>query len=234
MWGTPGATMSRFHLIAISFSLSACGAFGHGTQIGFEDSFVCEVISSETVADLDTIAAGFDRSPRDVIDGLTGSFSGPQLDELEEPTADLAWLTVADTGGPVIAEQYQAVSGQDGGDDLSHLCAPVYFFDLDVVLTADGLPTFASTLSAASSEGSSRAGSYDEAAFDDALPDPVTFDPTQFDLVQPRAVLSGGDGVWWAYVSWEASNPDEAEPDGDLTIHSESLMMAALESARRR
>ena len=57
----------------------------------------------------------------------------------------------------------------------------------------------------------------------------LTFDPDDFERVEHWVVLSGGDGEWWATVTWEASNPSEAAPDGDLTIVSETLLLAALE-----
>ena len=231
-------TRTLLHIVGTSFFVTLGGCAERpdrlGTQIGFEEELRCELVSSETLTDLLAIPDGLARSPRDVIDGLAGAFRGPQLEEEEEsgdqplePSDGQAWLTVVDPGGPVTLEHFEGVSHTDGGD-VSHLCPPTYTFDLEVILAADGLPTFQSTLSVVHSD-EAWAESHDETSFDAELPAPATFDPDDFDRVESYVRLSSFEGDWWAYVGWEASNPDEAAPDGDLTITAETLLMAALE-----
>ena len=81
-------TRTLLHIVGTSFFVTLGGCAERpdrlGTQIGFEEELRCELVSSETLTDLLAIPDGLARSPRDVIDGLAGAFSGPQLEEEEE------------------------------------------------------------------------------------------------------------------------------------------------------
>ena len=211
--------------------LAGCSSERPGTQIGVEDSLMCEVLSTEVLTDLDAVPDGFSASPQDLLDGVLGAFSGDQLDEEEQPNGATARVTVSDPGEAVNLVRYEVVAETDGGntDDLSHLCPPVLLVDLSFTLEAEGLPDFAALLETRiSAEGESWAESEEEGHFASALPAPTTFDPDDFDTVYPRTVFSGAGGAWWTYVSWLAYNTSEVESDGDVPTTDELLLMASL------
>jgi len=220
--------------LILTLVATACseGAERPGTQIGVEEELFCTLLSSETVTDLDEIADGFALSPRDVIDSLTGTYLGQQLNDYEEPTADAASLTVGDPASPVTVEHYEATDDMDGGD-VAHLCPSQYTFELEVALHADGFPAFEGTIGASYTDddgGATWARSSDESLFDAELPSPVTFDPDDWDLVEPVVLLSGnGLGDWYTSLSWNAYNPDEVVEGQDYTIENELLFHAMLE-----
>ena len=222
----------RLAPLPLLLMLSGCApADSPGTQVGVEDSFTCETISSVDVQDLTAIPEGFTLSPRAAIDAAVGTFAGPPLDENEQATAGSVQLTVTDVGGTVVLERYQPVFlADDPGDGELNpaLCPPRLFSDLSYTLAADGLPVFAATLETTFTD-QAWAETSDSTAFDAALPAPTAFDPSSFEEVESRVVLSGGlQSTWWAYIDWRAWNPSEAAPDGDVAITNESLLMAEL------
>jgi hypothetical protein len=222
--------------LILTLIATACGESAErpGTQIGFEDALSCTLISSETLTDLEEIPDGLNLSPREVIDNITGSYVGQQLNDYEEPTADAASATVSDPAAVVTVLHYEGFSDMDGGD-VAHLCPSRYAFELEVALHADGFPSFEGTIGANYSDGgdgdpSSWARSSDESLFDDELPSPVTFDPDDWGLVEPVVLLSGnGLGGLYTTLSWNAYNPDEVVEGQDYTREGELLFHALLE-----
>ena len=134
--------------LALGLGLVAgCSSELPGTQIGVEDGFACEVVSTELLTDLEAVPDGFSASPQDLLDGVLGAFSGDQLDEDEQPDGTTARVTVSDPGDDLSLVRYEvAEDSDDGGNDLSHLCPPVLLVDLSFTLEAEGLPDFAAVL----------------------------------------------------------------------------------------
>ena len=222
-------------LLTAPLLLTACGIGQRtGTQVGTEDALRCVELSSEVPSDLEAVPDGFDGSPRALIDAQLGAFTGPQLDDQEQPTSDSASLLVEDPESDVLLLRYEAeVDGGfgDATDDVGAYCPPALIVDLTFTMQADGIPDFSEVLSTRiGPEGETWAQVQDSTGFATALPEPNTFDPSDFDEVYTDVVLSGGYGTWWSYVGWQAYKQAEVESDGDVPITSELLLMAKLSS----
>lgn len=225
-------TRTRLTLLASLVLTAGCAQEHPGTQIGSEDELRCELISSDLVTDLTLTPDGFTTSPRDLIDSLVGDFSGPPLDDQEQPTAGTVELAVTDPGGDVTVERFEAaVDDGDGvtADSLADACPPRYVTTLGFHLESDDLPTFDAVLPVQGNDGLGGA-STDPAQFDAALPPPTTFALADFPESQQEVDFGGGSGAWWVYVGWEAWDPADAAADGDLPITSELLLMARLDA----
>ena len=205
--------------------LSGCQGPWRGTQIGVENMLLCQEVSSEVLTDLDAVPEGFSQSPREVIDALSGSFSGVRLEEEELPTEDEVSLSVADGGGSVTLIRYEPSDDEVAAEH----CPPVYNADLDFSLTSDTLPALQVSLTARLTADGEGYAQVSNPTFDESLPEPTTFDPDDFDVVDSEVSFSGSAGSWWAYVSWVAMNPDESEPDADYPQTTELLLMAMME-----
>ena len=200
-----------------------------GTQVGTEESLFCTLTSSETIYNLNEIPDGLIRSPREVIDSLTGTFFGPQLDENEAPTSDTVTLTVSDPDSIVTVSYYG--SGEEDVDYTTDPCPPHYTFELHFTMDADGFPSFDGTLEASytdDSDGNTWAESFDESLFNAELPAPVTFNPDDWDTVEPHLVFSGAYGYgWYTTLTWLAT-PDVPEGATSSAGEAEILFLAAL------
>lgn len=219
-------------LLAAPLLLTACGISQRaGTQIGVEEEFRCMEVSSTVLTDLDAIPEGFDSAPNALVAAQIGSFSGPQLDAQEQPTAQGASLQVAQVPGEVVLLRYAADSDDAGlsTDEMAPHCPPALVMDLSFSLQAEGLPDYSEILSTRiGPEGEAWAQVQDSSGFAEALPAPSAFNPEDFDVVYTDLVLSGGYGDWWGYVSWEAYNSAEMASDGDVPITNELLVMARM------
>jgi hypothetical protein len=216
----------------LSLGMTACTVDNvfPGTQIGTEDSLTCTLVLSETLGSLDEIPEGLIRSPRDVIDSLTGTYVGPQMDDNETPTSETVTLAVNDPSSIVTVHFYE------GGDaDVEYAtdpCPPHYTFELQFTMDADGIPSFDGTIEASyrdDSDGNTWAESFDESLFTAALPAPVTFNPTDYTDVEPQLVFSGSEYGWAVYLSWQAYNADEVVEGQDHSVENEQLFWASLE-----
>lgn len=218
----------------MSLFLSSLALTGCGTSIGIEDALHCTEVSAEPVADRDAVLDDFGASPQALLDAVLGDFSGSQLEhENQGDRADRAdgeaWLTVTDPGDPVTLILYEA-NVEDTSVYAEEPCSPRLDVGLSVVLVADGLPTFSATVTGVVAvDGGVSLSSTDTSAFDEPLPEPVAYDPADYELVEGRVKLWGAGDTWWANVGWEASNPSEAEPDGDHTIEPDTLLYSELE-----
>ena len=215
-----------------SLGMTACAVdkIFLGTQIGTEDSLTCTLESSETLNNLDAVPDGLIRSPRDVIDSLTGIYVGPQMDDTETPTSDAVTLTVNDPSSIVTVQFYE------GGDaDVEYAtdpCPPHYTFELQFTMDADGFPSFDGTIEASYTDdidGNTWTESFDESLFTADLPAPVTFNSADYSDVEPQLVFSGNEYGWDVYLSWQAYNSDEVVEGQDHSVESEQLFWASLE-----
>jgi hypothetical protein len=223
-------------LLTAPLLLTACGITQRsGTQIGVEDALRCVQVSSEVLSDLESVPEGFDGAPSALIAAQVGLFSGPLLDDQEQPTDQVASLSVTQPQGDVVLRRYEAETDADTGmgtDDVAAYCPPALFVELSFSLQAEGIPDYSETLSTRiGPEGEAWAQVQDSAGFAEALPAPTTFDPDDFDVVYTDVVLSGGNGDWWGYVSWEAYKQSEMAEDGDVPITNELLVMARMVGA---
>ncbi len=204
--------------------LTACG-----TQIGTEDALECLLVSSETLADLDAVPDGFERSPRETVDALLGDFAGFQLGEEEDEVLETtASLGVADTGGDVLLERYEPSTDPEL---LAEHCPPRLVADLAFTLEAEGLPTWTASVATTFYEDRALVETEGEDGFDGEVPQPTLFDPADYDEVVLSIRLSAGPSTWSPTVRWEAWNLADVAPDGDVAKETEKLLWAELESA---
>jgi hypothetical protein len=210
---------------------TACGGgVFPGTQIGSEGSLFCTLATSETPGDLDELPDGLSRSPREVIDILTGVFAGQQLGENEQPSGGAVSLSVTDPGSTLAIEYYEPSETADYAVDP---CPPQYRFELGYTLVADGFPSFEGaleTLYSDGADGDTLASSSDESLFDGEMPPPTGFQPEDWGQVEPELWLSACPGCgWYASLSWTAYNPGEVVEGEDHYVEHELLFHASLE-----
>ena len=217
--------------------LFACGPTQSrdGTQIGFEEDLECELVSTQTVTDLSSVPPDFTVSPQAILDDYVGEFHAIELGTatledipVQDSTSE-ATLVVSLEADSVTLEHYAPVENPYETETFE--CASLYAFELGFTLVVADLPTFDAPLRAVYNEQSDwlMAESTDLSAFDGELPEPTTFAPGDFERVEARLRLDGQQQGWWMVLSWEASNPSEAAPDGDLTIFRENIVVASLE-----
>ena len=145
---------------------------------------------------------------------------------MEDVTSE-ATLVVSLEAASVTLEHYDPVQSPYETEPFE--CASTYVFELGFTLVSAGLPTFDAPLRAVYLKDRISAESTDLGAFDGELPEPTTFAPEDFEKVEARIRLDGRQQGWWLDLAWEASNPSEAAPDGDLTIVRENIVVASLE-----
>lgn len=224
--GHQGMNMQRTPIFAapLLLGLMACKQGWNGTQIGVGHMLYCEEVSSELLSDLEAIPEGLSLSPLDAIEGLSGTFSGPQgLEEGESAGEDASLITSA-ASQEVRLIRYEP---SDAEVDPIH-CPPNYEVELDFALTADGMPGLQTSLTTRiSSEGEASAEGVD-LEFDAPLPEPTAFNPDDFDTVESHVRLQGYDASWSVSIYWLAMNLEGVEEGQDVPQWSETLLGATL------
>lgn len=221
----------NLNLIIILLCTTACNSVFPGTQVGTEEQLTCTQISSETLSNLDEIPDGFALSPREVIDGLGGSYTGLQMDENEAPTSETVSLLVSDPSSIVTVQYYSG--GEDDIEYYEDPCPPRYLFELDFTLDADGFPLFNGTVEVnytANADGDSHSGyTIDESLLNATLPTPVSFNPNDWEVVEPLFWMSSCDSCgWYVALTWEAYNASEVVEGEDYYVENELLFHASL------
>jgi len=200
-----------------------------GTQIGFEEGGLCQELSSEVVSDRAAVPADFDASVDVLVSEMVGSFSGPLLDDQEQPTNSSVGMVVSERAGDVVLTRYEIRDDAGGIEpDLGAACPAQLTIPMSVILDAPGgsweSPVDVRVGASGGSGGGARVGPADEVLF----PAPLTLDPEQLDDLYIRVDLSHAvDGAWWLTVGWYGETVGEGE-DGTASITMESLMMARL------
>ena len=204
--------------------LAACGS-----QIGTEEEFTCSLASATVLTDTSVVQDGMSQSPDDVISSLVGAHDGDQLDEEERSIGKEAKLVVSDPGGGVTYSTFTPVL-RDGTErtEAAAGCDPTYTFDLTFALTADDLPGFSQTIEVVYGNDNAWASTEDRSGFDDDLPGPSTFSAEDFEFSGSELIFSGNASMWSATLSWYAYDGADIEPDGDVAMAREYLLLTQM------
>lgn len=189
-------------------ALAIVGATGCGSQIGTEDAFGCEVISTEPVGD--TTPDGFDVSPTAARNAVVGSFSGTITLE-DESTVDLILTVSSDADMEV--QRREATGGDEfiepAADPLG--CGDVYALDATVKLAAGtALDETVDTTILITTDGTGSFGAQIDQ--DDLVGDAEPFQLDTTDLAKVTFNVNGtlvGDG-WGGSLGFTG----ETEPSG--------------------